>query len=171
MIVAPSGAANTIRVLNIGLGPTEAPTEAPTAPFVCPVCGEGNVVTNPDGVVDLGDLGSFLCGEGDNVTEAECLLLQPLAAEICGCEPESPDPTDAPVDPTDAPVDPTEAPLETTDAPTAPPSTESQSCLTISTSLPSVFHGLLACGISLVSCSHFRLCSPFSRNRLFPSRF
>ncbi|KAG7366552.1 beta-Ig-H3/fasciclin [Nitzschia inconspicua] len=179
-LVHPAGAGNTIRGLGIGLDPTEAPTkaptkapttpspvEAPTESFVCSICGEGKVVTNPDGVIDGGAAGTFACLEvvaaanAGLISEAQCLLLQPLAEAACGCEEEGDtvepeedptdapvdptdapvDPTDAPVDPTDAPVDPTDAPVDPTEAPVAPP----DSCLTITETVCSLSDFSTAC--------------------------
>jgi hypothetical protein len=130
LLVAPSGGASTIRGLGIGLDPTEAPTKSPTPGpteiFVCDICEEGNVVTIPDGVVDAGPVGNFTCldivaaSNAGLISEAQCLLVQPLAQGVCGCEPESMEPTEVPADPTDAPVDPTDAPVDPTDAPVDP---------------------------------------------------
>jgi hypothetical protein len=142
MLVVPSGAGKAMRGLSIGFEPTDAPTPAF---YVCPICDEGEVVANPDDVVDAGPFGNFTCldivaaANAGLISEAQCLLVQPLAQDVCECEAvvdpteapadpteapteEEADPTDAPVDPTEAPteeeVDPTDAPVDPTEAPT-----------------------------------------------------
>jgi hypothetical protein len=118
------------RQLGTGNVPTPAPvapdpTMAPTNPdlFVCEICGEGNVVTIPDGEVTIPTQGSFTCSDLETsasmglINPAQCNLLTPFVEEPCGCgDGEPADPTDAPepADPTDAPepADPTDAPEE-----------------------------------------------------------
>jgi hypothetical protein len=182
MLVVSTGAGEAKRLLGIGLEPTDSPT---VALFVCPICDEGEFVTNLDEMVDAGPLGNFTCldivaaAEAGLISEAQCLLVQPLAQDVCECQPveeptgtpvdpteaptqEDVDPTDAPADPTeapteadadptDAPLDPTDAPLDPTDAPTKAPSTDPVACLTIST-----FFRSHCCRIMLLS-SRWRL--------------
>lgn len=60
---------------------------APTSD--CPICGEGNNVTNPDVELELPTIGNMTCGELDYVastgvvTEEQCSLLQPFVNSYC----------------------------------------------------------------------------------------
>ena len=55
----------------------------------CPICGEGNNVTNPDMELELPQLGNVTCGELDYiassgaVSEENCALLQPYINRFC----------------------------------------------------------------------------------------
>jgi hypothetical protein len=74
--------------------------------YTCQLCEDGMYATNPDGVVSPPSEPAMTCRElGEravvgNISEAECLEWQPLAAEPCGCVELSPSssapPTDAP---------------------------------------------------------------------------
>jgi hypothetical protein len=89
-------------------------TAPPVEPFLCPICGEGNEVTNPDGIVTIPTQPDATCAEiqfaaeAGIVTEEQCPSLQPFVTEPCECAPFgaiTPAPADtAPSTPAPAPV-------------------------------------------------------------------
>merc|ERR1712157_294360 len=99
--------------------PTEAPvepTKEPTDAPPCSICGEGQVVTNPDGMVDLGEV-KIKCSDLQDhgqVGSIPAELCESIDVAECSCESTDVEPTEAPVEPTEAPVEPTEAPVEPT---------------------------------------------------------
>lgn len=119
--------------------------QATAPPDGCLICGDGQVITNPDGIFEFPGQPITPCdilqqaGLDGIVPLDLCPLLVPLIA-VCECAPgdlptEGPAPTDAPVvpptappvdPPTPAPVDPTPPPVDPptpppVDPPTAPP--------------------------------------------------
>jgi hypothetical protein len=59
--------------------------------FVCPVCGEGNNMTNPDGVLSVPGQPNRTCTElidsaaAGNINRLQCGTLQSVTNEPCGC--------------------------------------------------------------------------------------
>ena len=97
-----------------------AAQEAPTLPPnpgepPCDICGAGNEITIPDGIVNVPGQPLISCADLQMVAldgfipENFCPLLPTVTGVTCGCAPAAPAiaPTDAPVaPPTDAPVAP-----------------------------------------------------------------
>lgn len=92
--------------------------------FVCNICGNGGVSSDPGGIIDIpgDDEGLTTCAAVNEVAraggfnESFCPTIQELAKDPCGCSEGSIEPTEAPTDePTSSPR-PTRAP-----SPTSPP--------------------------------------------------
>ena len=89
----------------------------------CLVCGDGQVVTNPDGIFSFAGYPDTPCdllqeaGLTGQIPLAQCPFLPGLVTPACECAP-----GDLPVEPTPAPivVAPTLAPVEPTDSPVEP---------------------------------------------------
>jgi hypothetical protein len=100
------------------------PTMAPGA-FDCPLCGRGNVISLPDGIVTIPTQPNRTCAELQhansigNIGQAQCGLLQPFVASPCGCMPmedtakPSAMPSDSPSMAPIAPQEPTMSPAPT----------------------------------------------------------
>jgi len=78
--------------------PTASPSEPP---FTCSVCGNGRIVTRPDGIID--GTNTTTCAQYEavaakgEISEDQCLVLQQVSGEGCGCK-------EAPAIPTAAPT-------------------------------------------------------------------
>ena len=124
------------------LPPAAAPAPAaPSDQYICPICGEGMVVTLPAAIVTLPSQTERTCMQlldaaaAGNVLESQCSQLQQITTP-CGCEPivptQAPVPTNEPESfPSDAPsFVPTQSLLEPgqTREPTVPPEITFDGC-------------------------------------------
>ena len=124
------------------LSPAAVPAPvSPSDSFMCPICGEGMIVTLPGAIVTLPSQTERTCMQlldaaaAGNILESQCSQLQQITAP-CGCEPIAP--TTAPVpttEPEAVPSDvtstaPTQVPLEPgqTREPTSPPEITFDGC-------------------------------------------
>lgn len=71
---------------------TPPPTRSPSA-YDCQICGDGNIVTNSEGIVTIPTQPNRTCealmraNEAGNINANQCLLLQPFVKSPCGCTP------------------------------------------------------------------------------------
>ena len=74
--------------------PIAAPTPAPVTFFDCPICGEGMVVTRPNGIVMIPTQPNRTCSQLlrantlGKIKRQQCGLLQPFVQQRCGCIPQ-----------------------------------------------------------------------------------
>jgi hypothetical protein len=118
--------------------------------YPCSICGDGRIVTDPEGNITIPDLGVTSCadaeemGENGELDATQCTDVPALARESCGCE-------DAPVaSPTEVPpaASPTEAPpvAAPTEAPAAP-----SAASPLSSGLSLILSASLWCAVVLAS--------------------
>lgn len=84
-------------------GPTAAPTEAP---YLCSICSDGRVVTQPSGIINIPssilDTKSMTCSQIEGsaargeIDEGKCSILQQFSDSACGCSYRPSAPTAAP---------------------------------------------------------------------------
>lgn len=112
-------------------------------PFSCPACDDGRVISKPDEVVYVPEVGEYSCALLDNyllyysglgnITEDDCPMVQGLLEGPCGCMVPS---TPAPVSSA------TPAPMASAaDVPTANPTDEISTSLTNAPSMPTAQSG------------------------------
>ena len=79
----------------------DVPTASPSdSPFICSVCGNGKVITRPDGIIDgTNNTTCFqyeaVAAKGE-ISEDQCSVLQQVSDVACGCEEPQPEPTASP---------------------------------------------------------------------------
>jgi hypothetical protein len=85
--------------------PVEDPPTAAPQIYVCPVCGAGLMVTDPDAIVSIANQPDRTCADMETaatdgeITHQQCALLQPFVQQSCRCETAvaiEPEPTPAP---------------------------------------------------------------------------
>jgi hypothetical protein len=97
----------------------------PATPFECPICGEGKVVGDPNGIVSIPTQPDRTCSDllaaadMENITRVQCALLQPFVAAPCECM-DGVVATPAPVEPTGTPAPVIITPAPVPDAPSTP---------------------------------------------------